>query len=118
MIKKSGTTFNLADSTVFILHPNDEMPQKRGNEKFLSQYQHGNINVKSGLSVGFLFRCVKTTVEVHVSNDRLVAPRTVTNSKSIAECKNTMLQFKTIWPELEMIFKEEVRVKLHELKWI
>ena len=84
MINKSGTTFNLADSTVFILHPNDEMPQKHGNDTFLSQYQHGNINVKNGLSVGFLFRCVKTKVEVDVLNDRLVAPRI---HCSMQECK-------------------------------
>jgi hypothetical protein len=62
--------FWLENGTIFVLHPDDEQPKKRATQKFLSQYQHGNVHVKKGLSLSLVFRVVTSKAKVCVVDNR------------------------------------------------
>lgn len=62
--------FLLNDQSIFVLHPDDEVPGARGySDGSLSQFQHGGIKVTDGLSVAMVFRTVTTKANMHVTRN-------------------------------------------------
>jgi hypothetical protein len=62
--------FWLENGTIFVLHPDDEQPKRRATQKFLSQYQHGNVHVTDWLSLSLVFRVVTSKAKVCVVDNR------------------------------------------------
>jgi hypothetical protein len=75
--EKNAHPFVLTDKSIFILHPDDEVPQSRGHrDGSLSQFQHGGVKVTQGLSVAIIFRTVTTKTNIHVTrNTRQLGPK-------------------------------------------
>jgi hypothetical protein len=75
--EKKTHAFVLTDQSIFVLHPDDEVPRPRGHsDGSLSQFQHGGVNVTQGLSVGIVFRTVTTKADIHVTRDtRRLGPK-------------------------------------------
>ena len=69
--------------SIFLLHPEDERPKKRW-QTHSSQFQHGGIQVKKGLSLALIFRVVTAKAEVN----------TVTNRKKLEEKEMFQLENK------------------------
>ena len=67
-------TFNLDENSVFLLHPDDEIPSKRCGDNNLSQYVHGGVNItnKNDLSVAFAFRVVCVDREYDPITSKLI----------------------------------------------
>ena len=66
-------TFELDSDTMTIIHPDDENPRSKSNEKTMSQYMHGGVHLSGEkFSVGFVFRVVKETQNYHLSDDTMV----------------------------------------------
>ena len=67
-------SFLLEDNSVFVLHPCDEIPSKKGNDDYVSQYVHGGIKVDSAntLSLALVFRVVCIDREYDPINCKLI----------------------------------------------
>ena len=68
-----------------MLNPKDEYPMIRMGDYAMSQFQHGNIYVGSGLSVGLVFRCVTDINTYSVKS----------NKKAMCHTDNSYLQGKS-----------------------
>jgi hypothetical protein len=75
--EKKTHAFVLTDESIFVLHPDDEVPRPRGySDGSLSQFQHGGVNVTEGLSVAIIFRTVTTKADMHITrNTRRLGPK-------------------------------------------
>ena len=71
-------TFNLTENSVFLLHPEDEIPTVRRGDKVLSQYLHGDVNITNSndLSVAFAFRVVCVDREYDPITSKLIPKAT------------------------------------------
>ena len=78
--ERATSEFELEESTVFILHPDDEVPKCRrlGHGKrvkdawFVHRVNTGKE--KNFFSVAFIFRCLETTAIIDSTTDRVVPP--------------------------------------------
>jgi hypothetical protein len=60
----------LSSESVFVLHPYDEKPKSRnGVHSNNSQFLHGQVKVKEGVSMALVFRRVKKTADIHTQNN-------------------------------------------------
>ena len=80
-------TFNLDENSVFLLHPDDEIPLKRCGDNNLSQYVHGGVNItnKNDLSVAFAFRVVCVDREYDPITSKLIPKATDIKSSDTLE---------------------------------
>jgi hypothetical protein len=74
--QKKTYDFILTDQSLFVLHPDDEIPRARGfSDGSKSQFQHGGVKVTEGLSVALVFRTVTTKANIHLTaNTRRLGP--------------------------------------------
>ena len=61
----TAVSFRLENNSVFLLHPQDEIPILREGDDLMSQYVHGGvkINNENDLSIAFVFRVVSVDRE-------------------------------------------------------
>lgn len=57
------SNITLTNNSIFILHPHDEKPMLRGEDRDIYQIQNGNVSVTKVLSIGLVFRCV-TNIDI------------------------------------------------------
>lgn len=75
VLKTPVKTFKLHNNSIFVLHPDDELPMQRCLGENLSQFQHGNVNVKKGLlSIGLVFRNVTKYLKYDIDSSKLILP--------------------------------------------
>ena len=113
--------FELNDNSIFVLHPLDEKPLIRYPLENMSQYQHGNVTVKSGnLSIALVFRNVtKTLVYDNVTLRREISEtmthhnerQLVTFDETYIECRETVTDFGKKLTDL-------VKLKLSNWNWM
>ena len=70
----SHVSFSLENNSVFLLHPEDEKPVERKDDKYVSQYVHGGVNIQNDndLSIAFVFRVVSVEREYDAISSKLI----------------------------------------------
>ena len=97
--KNHNTEFHLTDHSLFVLHPNDEKPIIRNIGEPLSQFQHGNVQVKKGeLSIRFIFRHATQTLIYDNIKYTIILPKCYH-----AEHKCTLSKFDATYNNLNMV---------------
>ena len=95
IIQKKCKEFELKDNSIFLLHPDDENPLLRYFDKELSQFQHGNVQVKKGqLSLGMVLRNVTKSLPYNNVTDVRLLPDNFMNDQR-NDLINLMPQWKT-----------------------
>ena len=110
----------LCNNSLFMLHPDDEKPQKRYHTEGLSQFQHGNVNVKEGdLSIALVFcHCTKTLIYDHIASKRVIDNIVIENNKeNFAILDSTYSQFNEYLSSFQVRFSQHVTSKLQTWKW-
>ena len=72
-----GFQFKLKHGSLFILHPDDEVPACRSGQDLLTIFKHGNVKFggkADNMSIGFVFRNTSRTGLFHKTTGHLLIP--------------------------------------------
>lgn len=111
---------DLNDNSMFVLHPMDEKPILRYPTESLSQFQHGNISLKTGcLSIALVFRNVTNTlIYDNVTSRRAIDVEWVHTNSSIAErYNNTYRECTGNIIDIEETNHDHTQQKIAEWNW-
>ena len=104
--------FDLNNNSLFIFHPDDEKPQCLDNNDITSQFQHGNVKVKSqDLSIALVFRhCTKSLMYNHITHKTIVKPEYIQDNWFYFETVDrTMIDYRTCLSFMENDFTDLVK---------
>jgi len=81
-LKDSRNDINLLDRSIWVLDPNDEKP-KNCNGYLYKMMHKAQFKQKDGISIAFVFRCVRTTSYFNETNNNWIWERDETIKKYI-----------------------------------
>ena len=87
-----GLSYELNDNSVFMLHPEDEIPRVREGDDIISQYIHGGVNITNSndLSIAFAFRVVCVDREYDPVTSKLIAKDNDLKSSDVLACTENL----------------------------
>ena len=92
----------------------------RGPNETLSQFQHGNVNVKEGdLSIAMVFRCVNTTLPYdHITSKRVLDTDYIKSQREhFAKLDKKYVQYSEYLTSFEEMFSNQVKTKIRQWRW-
>ena len=119
-------SFNLGENSVFLLHPEDEIPSIKCNDNMQSQYVHGGVKIsnKNDLSVAFAFRVVCVDREYDPITSKLIPKAADIRSSDEIDSESNIALRKALnlfrLRELDLYankFQSFVDSKFREWKW-
>lgn len=113
--------FELTDNSIFVLHPMDEKPTHRPPSQSLSQFQHGNVDVKDGnMSIALVYRNVtRTLVYDNVTLTRVLNSKDPCAKAYVIDGYDASYQkYASSESYIGMSFKKNAEQKFRQWNWI